>query len=183
MYLFIHQPVVVTCALGSAALACYTDLRSRCIPNWLTGLGAIVGLTVQTHSRGWVGWVDAVSGLVLCGTVFLAFYLAGGMGAGDVKLIAAEGCLLGAQRSIELLLATAIAGGAIAIVLAAKNRCIGRTFKNAVSLLKHHRVMGLKPHSELNLANETALRLPYALAIAAGVVITISVQPSMRWLN
>lgn len=183
MIFFTNQPVVVTCALGSAAVACYTDLRSRCIPNWLTGAVVLLGLTVQTHNRGWEGSMDAVGGLLLCGAAFVVFYLGGGMGAGDVKLIAAEGCLLGAQRSPELLFATALAGGALAFVLAIKKHCLGRTLKNVVSLMEHHRQMGLTPHAELNLRSESALRLPYAIAIAGGVVLTILVQPSSSWFK
>lgn len=183
MYLFIDQPIVVACALGSAALASYTDLRSRRIPNWLTGTVAIVGLAVQTDSRGWAGGIDAISGLLLCGATFLAFYVAGGMGAGDVKLIAAEGCLLGAHRSFELLLGTVIAGGALALVLAAKRRRVKQTFRNVLSLVQHHRQRGFEPHTELNLASASALRLPYALAIATGVVIAVSVHPSMGWVR
>ena len=36
------------------------------------------------------------------------------------------------------------------------------------ALALHHRTMGLTPHAQFNISNEQTLRLPYALAIAAG---------------
>ena len=183
MYLFLDQSVVVPCALGSSALACYTDLQARRIPNWLCGTVLITGFCVQTRNHGWPGSLEALSGLLICGLVFLVFYLAGGTGAGDVKLIAAEGCLLGLHRSFALLLGTVLAGGLLAVVLAVRKRRFGQTLMNVASLVAHHRSMGLQPHREHNLANTSALRLPYALAIAAGVVFTLLVEHPMGWLQ
>lgn len=175
------QLALFDCALGTAALACYTDLRTRCIPNRLTGPMMLCGLALQVYSRGGLGGLDAMAGLLLCGATFLIFHVAGGMGAGDVKLIAAEGCLLGAHRSVLLLLGTAIAGGLFATALAARKRCLRQTLGNAAALARHHQRNGLEPHPELNLANRSALRLPYALAIATGVLITISSEFLTRW--
>ena len=182
MHLPFDEPVVISCAAGSTALACCTDLWSRRIPNWLTGPLVVLGLTVQTYTRGWTGLLDAVLGSLFCGLMFFVFYLAGGMGAGDVKLIAAEGCLLGAHRSPALLLGTVIAGGLFAIVLAAKGRHLTQSLRSVASLVAHHHRMGLVPHAQLSLANKDALRLPYALPVAAGVLVAIFVQPQIGWL-
>ncbi len=179
MGLILEHSALITCALGSSAVACYTDLRSHRIPIWLTGSALLAGLSVQTSSRGWAGILDAVSGLLICGFVFLVFYLAGGMGAGDVKLVAVEGCFLGVHRSPTLLLGTAIAGGLFATFLALKKQRLSQTLRNVAALAAHHRVLGLQPHAELNLDNSTALRLPYALAIASGVVVSLLIQPGV----
>ena len=183
MHFFTDQTIMVTCVLGLTALACYTDLQSHRIPNRLTGAMILLGLSLQTSTYGWAGTLNALGGFSLCGVVFLIFYLAGGMGAGDVKLIAAEGCLLGAHRSFVLLLGTVIAGGLFAAMLAAKKRCLGQTFRNVASLVRYHSQTGLRPHPELNLSNKGALRLPYALAVAAGVMVALFVHPAMRCLQ
>ncbi len=120
--------------------------------------------------------LSSFGSLLLCGTVFLVFYLAGGMGAGDVKLIAAEGCLLGLANAASLLILTALAGGVLAAVYAWKQGQLKQTFVNVATLAIHHSQEGLTPHPELNVQNVQTLRLPYALAIAAGCVLTLSLQ-------
>ena len=50
--------------------------------------------------------------------MFLLFYLAGGMGAGDVKLMAGVSVLVGLSHVGEVLIATALLGGVFAMVLA-----------------------------------------------------------------
>jgi prepilin peptidase CpaA len=50
------------------------------------------------------------------------------------------------------------------------------TFLNLGELITHHRQEGLRPHPELNLANARTLRLPYALAIAGGCILTLCIQ-------
>ena len=114
----------------------------------------------------------AAAGLI-AGAIFLLFFLAGGMGGGDVKLMAAVACLAGTRSVAELLAATAIMGGVFALLLAAYRGRLRETFRNLRSLLTHHRQEGLKPHPELNVTNTYSLRLPYALAIAAGCSITL----------
>jgi prepilin peptidase CpaA len=44
------------------------------------------------------------------------------------------------------------------------------------ALLRHHLALGLTPHPELNVENGAALRLPYAMAIAAGSFLTFYLQ-------
>jgi prepilin peptidase CpaA len=113
-----------------------------------------------------------VGGLI-CGLVFFVFYLAGGMGAGDVKLITAAGCIAGLPLIGHLLLWTALAGGLMAIGLALYRRQLGATLRNLCVIAVHHRTMGLMPHAQFNISNERTLRLPYALAITAGSALTL----------
>jgi prepilin peptidase CpaA len=105
---------------------------------------------------------------MVCGLIFLLFHLAGGMGGGDVKLITAAGCIAGFSMAGPLLILTSLAGGVMAIGFALYHRRFKQTMVNVCTLAVHHRTSGLEPHPELNLDNAQALRLPYALAIAAG---------------
>jgi prepilin peptidase CpaA len=112
--------------------------------------------------------------------VFLIFYLAGGMGAGDVKLIAAVGCLCGLHDVPFLLALTGISGGVMAVCLALAHGRLKQTFLNVVALVSHHGSEGLTPHPELNVRNTSTLRLPYALAIFAGCALTFVLQGVQR---
>jgi prepilin peptidase CpaA len=151
-----------------AGLGAVCDVRTRRIPNWLTGPGILLGLLLHGWLGGWRSLGSAAAGGLLAGTVFLLFYLAGGMGAGDVKLIAAVCCLAGLGAVAGILLRTALLGGLFAVVLAMAHRRLQATFANLGRLMAHHRASGLRPHPELNADNPRTLRLPYGLAIAAG---------------
>jgi prepilin peptidase CpaA len=90
------------------------------------------------------------------------------MGGGDVKLITAAGCSAGLALVGPLLILTSLAGGVMAVGLALYHRRLKQTMLNLYTLAVHHRTVGLAPHPDFNLDNAQALRLPYALAIAAG---------------
>lgn len=73
---------------------------------------------------------------LLCGVIFLIFYLSGGMGAGDVKLIAAVGCIAGLSNSVYLLVLTALAGGVMGIGMALMRGRLRETLFNVAALAK-----------------------------------------------
>lgn len=165
-------------ALSCGLIAAVTDIRSRRIPNLLTAPALLAGLALHALADGWKGFAGSFEALLLCGAVFLLFYLAGAMGAGDVKLIAAEGCLLGLSNTAALLTFTAIAGGVLAVFVAWKHGRLREMTSNVGTLMSHHSQRGLTPHPELNVLNASTLRLPYAIAIVAGVAGTLYLQPS-----
>ena len=162
----------LACGLAGAA----TDLRSRRIPNLLTGPAMLLGLLLHGLAGGWRELLSALAALLVCGFVFLIFHLAGGMGAGDVKLIAAVGSLLGFGAVVPLLVYTALAGGVMALALAVLRGQLQQTLYNVINLVEHHRAHGLQPHPELHVKNAGTLRLPYGVAIAAGTMLAVSLQ-------
>src|ERR1700733_15502199 len=157
------------CASGSAVY----DVASRRIPNFLTLPGLAFGLALHGLLGGWRDSANAALGGLVCGLIFLVFYLAGGMGAGDVKLIAAVGCIAGMPHIVYLLVLTAISGGVMAVVLALARGRLQETIMNVGAIASHHTHQGLQPHPDLNLTNTSTLRLPYALAIAGGSMLTL----------
>jgi prepilin peptidase CpaA len=170
------QTIILCTSVACGLTASVTDARERRIPNWLSAGALLCGLGLHFLSGSWRELGSSVAALLICGVVFLLFYLAGGMGAGDVKLIAAEGALLGLSRVPALLIYTALCGGLLAIVIAAKNGRIRSTAFNVIEITSHHRRHGLARHPELNILNSDSLRLPYALPITAGVILTIWLQ-------
>jgi prepilin peptidase CpaA len=136
-------------------------------------LCAAIG-SIHAVAGGWAGLgSSAIAGLV-AGAIFLIFYLAGGMGAGDVKLMTAVGCMVGTAPLHLVLLSTVIAGAVFAVAVGIYNGRMRETLRNVVELMSHHTEQGLKPHPELNLTNQSALRLPFALPIAAGCLFTLA---------
>jgi prepilin peptidase CpaA len=157
-------------ALLVALLAAAIDVRQRRIPNWLTYPAIGMGVVLRSAFFGWRGLGTALAGCFFAGGIVLVFYAVRAMGAGDVKLLAALGSLLGFHGVIPVLLATAIAGGILALIYAIVRRRVGSTFRNVGSVMLYHSGRGLQAHPEVNLDNPSALRMPYGLAIATGTV-------------
>ena len=108
------NPLLLVCvALGLAATI--EDLWRRLISNTTIIAGLAAGFALQVWFRGWrqgpIGWAaGAAAGLA----VFLIFFLLGGMGGGDIKLMAAFGSCLGAGQVLRAALLAAIAGALLA---------------------------------------------------------------------
>ncbi len=169
----LEQIVFAAGALLCATVASVYDVRERRIPNRLTGPCVAVGLLLHFALSGWSGLASSLLAALAGGGVFLVFFLVGGMGAGDVKLMAAIGSLTGLAPLQLVILATVIAGGIFALVLAGYHGRLRRTFGNVLALVVHHGRQGLAPHPDLNLGNQDALRLPFALPIAAGCMVAL----------
>lgn len=167
------ETLYLVAAAGCALAGAICDLRFRRIPNWLTGTSILIGLALHLGVGGWRSLATAVLAGVVAGGAFLLFYLAGGMGGGDVKLITAVGVCAGLSHVTTILITTALAGGIFAIALALVAGRLKQTLSNVVTLVFHHGSVGLQAHPDLNLQNTRTLRLPYGIAIGAGTAVTL----------
>ena len=84
------------------------DLRERRIPNWLTLSSMFAGMAYHAATGGLQGLIFSIQGLALGFTLLILFYAAGGMGAGDVKLMGAVGSILGPMNVIIAFLYSAV---------------------------------------------------------------------------
>lgn len=167
------EALFMTGALVVAGVGGAADVVTRRIPNWLTYSGMLVGIAGRTMLQGWHGLGSALAGGLIGGGAFLVFFLLHAMGAGDVKLITAIGCLVGPSSSVQIVLATAIAGGIFAIIMAVWQKRLRAVLVNVLDLIKFHAVAGAEMHPSLNLSNPQAARLPYGVAIATGVLYSV----------
>jgi prepilin peptidase CpaA len=136
------------------------DLARRQIANWIPAAALAGGFGWQIGQNGWRGVGYALAGAAAGFTVFLIFYLLGGMGGGDVKLMTGFGALLGAGRLVEAALWTAGVGGVLAVcVIAAKStrRLFSGTGRNQTQ----------------NHEGEEKESIPYAPAITLGVWLSL----------
>ena len=123
--------------------ACWTDLRSRTIPNELNAAVALLALPFW-WATGLSLWPDAALQAAVAGLVFGLFALAfalGAMGGGDVKLVAAVALWLPWQAVLALLVIMSLAGGALTLAMLIRKRLARR---------------------------QEALEIPYGVAIAFG---------------
>jgi prepilin peptidase CpaA len=154
---------IVAVATGAAAVI---DLRTRRVPNVLTASLAAVGLGIAAVGLGRVGLGAAILGALLGLAVMMPGHVFGATGAGDVKLLAAAGALLGPTDTVYAFLYTAIAGGILAVAVAIRRRRLQRTLDAAVRLVS--RRSDAVAEIESPAADN---RFAYAPAIAIGVVL------------
>jgi prepilin peptidase CpaA len=164
-----------TAAVVVALIACVTDVRSRRIPNVLTFGAAAGALGFGLAGGGFAGLGWAAAGWAVGAVLFFPLFALGGLGAGDVKLLAALGAWLGPGLALWVALSAAIAGGPLAVAVALSRGYAGQALGNLWGLLTYWRVSGVRPHPGLTLesAPSTTPRLPYALPIAAGLMVTL----------
>jgi prepilin peptidase CpaA len=148
-------------------LICTTDTLQSRIPNLYNLALAITGFGYQAYSSGVSGIPTALFGLLLGFSLLFPFYLLGGMGAGDVKALAALGALVGPHQILNVFFYMGIAGGILACLHYVFNRNLAKKFLQGLSTLKAfaytREIKLLKPA-----ATGEKLRFPYASAIAFG---------------
>jgi len=108
--------------------------------------------------------------------VYFPLYLLRGMGAGDVKLMAAVGALMGPVNWFWIFVISNILGGVAAIVLLLMKGGLWRTLSNLLYMLKE--LMLLRPpylrREELDLASARSVKMPHGVAIAMGSLIFLA---------
>jgi len=163
----------IVAALAVALTACVTDLRTRRIPNTLTLGAALIAFLFFLATGGARGLGLSAGGWLVGLAVFLPFFLLGGMGAGDVKLVAALGAWLGPGKVVWVALYGGIAGGVLAVIVAASHGYLRQAFWNLGYLLWFWRAGGPRPLAALTLEHAKGPRLAYAVPIAIGMGATL----------
>jgi prepilin peptidase CpaA len=97
--------VVIGCA------AALDDLRRRQVSNWITVPAAAAGLGAWSILAGFSGLLFSIEGLLVGFGSFLLLYIFGGMGGGDLKLMAGFGALLGPSSTLVAVCLSLTAGG------------------------------------------------------------------------
>lgn len=166
-----NEVLFAASALTCATVAACCDVKTRKIPNKLTVPCFMAGLLIHYYAQGWAGLGNSLAAATIAFIIFLMFFLAGGMGGGDVKLIGAVGAIVGLHLLPQILIATALIGGGLAIGMVMLRGQMGATLRNMASIAGHHAEHGLSPHPTLHVRNDSTLRLPYGVAIAAGVLV------------
>lgn len=178
---FSHIAVVKTVLLADLLLGitlgicCYTDLRWRRIPN------AVVLPSIAT-AVAWHFLHDGIDGLIASGwgilfgaaILFLPF-ATGGMGAGDVKLMAAVGAWKGVVFAVYVLLLGALAGGLVALLIVIRHGQIrataGKIWNGIVAImLFRFRLNSFAGHSATH--GEAIVTIPYGALLALGAALT-----------
>jgi len=157
---------------ATLVVASATDLAWARVPNWLSLPAAVTAVCLHARDAGWAGAAFGLEGWFVGLLAFLGFYAAGGMGAGDVKLMAAVGAFVGPSRALGIALWAALAGGVYAVglllYLGARRGVPDwslATVRREIRLL----VLGGAPAGAAE-SLRTAPKIRYAVAVAAGAI-------------
>ena len=149
-------------------LLCRSDWKQRRLPNALT-LGGLVVFSVFRLGAGWECFLDGLFGMLICGGFLLLPVIFRAAGAGDLKMIAACGVIVGMRESLDFLLALALAGLVLVTVMLMIHAADGARLKHYARCLFDWRYDRRAGRAALPSGNEERVRVPFGIAIAAGL--------------
>jgi prepilin peptidase CpaA len=167
-------PLAIAGTASYAVLASWCDVRTRRIPNRLSG-AALVGALVVAETTGGIGLRAALTGLALGAAIMLPPFALGAVGGGDLKFTAVAGAWLGPRLGFQALLVGTALGLVVALASAAVAGRAGEALSGAARL-------AWLLASSLSLidalrGDDAASRLapiPYALPLAGGVLVVLA---------
>jgi prepilin peptidase CpaA len=135
----------------------------------------LLGLTFSVVFRGWAGLGSGGLGLLVGGACLLPVYVLGGMGAGDLKMLAAIGAWVGAWEVFLMFLATALLGGVMGVAVAildarsqGKRSPLIQALSVALITRSNPLQAGPSGSTDDDTQQRSAPKLPYAIPIGLG---------------
>lgn len=176
---FIMPSIIDMTLLAFVCACCAFDVRTRRIPNALSGTAALVGVALNAFYGGMPALLWSIGGIGLMIAILLAPFALGGIGGGDVKMMAAVGAFLGPRLAVLGLTAGMILGG---IVMALHLARLGRLFEKLASLGGMVRsvaitqsVAGLRVSPQ----DRGAVSLPYSVPLGLGTLAAVLVSRAL----
>jgi len=168
------RTIVLFTLLVAAAVS---DVRHQRIPNWLTLSGLAFGLLYSAFVPFWGhhGFLWALAGAGIGFGVLFPMWLLQLTGAGDVKLMAMTGALLGLHAIPLALVGSLSAGGVCALVFALRHGNL-RTMLGNILRMVHLGGMAVAAGVPVRMATTgwgSVGKLPYAVPIAIGTIATV----------
>jgi prepilin peptidase CpaA len=142
------------------------------VPNWITFPLILSGWMVSGFYFGWAGFGWSLVGTVVGLALLLPAYSIGGMGAGDVKLLAGVGAWVGGTATLYAFCVSAIVGGIIAVAMVLWRRDWYYHVSQFWSITNE--ILEIRdPNTLASIAAERKSRmllLPYGIPIAIGTI-------------
>jgi prepilin peptidase CpaA len=156
-----------------AALVIYYDVRYRRIPNAFVVATLISGLTLNLIMGGLNGGLNSLGGCVFAFILMFMLHVFGAMGAGDVKLFAAVGSVIGAQLVLPTFVVVVLTGGLLALITTLRSGIFGTTMHRVLQIF-----VGLLPGWQMpkfSVPADRRFTIPYGVAITIGAIIATAI--------
>jgi prepilin peptidase CpaA len=165
--------VTITLLLPLAAIITYYDVRYRRIPNAFVFATLVSGIAINGIFGGLQGLYASVGGCVLAFGLMFMLHLFGAMGAGDVKLFAAIGAVIGAHLVLPNFLVVVLTGGVLAMISIIRSGRVMTTMNRVLQIL-----VGLLPGwnmPKFAVPADRSHTIPYGVAITVGSIISMAI--------
>ena len=159
--------------ISLAVVITYYDARYRRIPNAFVLATLVAGLAINTIMGGAEGALASLGGCALAFGLMFMLHVFGAMGAGDVKLFAGIGSVLGASLVVPTFLVVVLTGGALAVITMIRAGTVKETMWRVVQTF-----VGLLPGWEMprfSVPAERRYTIPYGVAITVGSLISLAI--------
>ncbi len=152
--------------------AAYIDGKELRVPNWLTYPMFFAGLTYGAVTGGWAGFGDSLIGAAVGLACLMPLYAVGGMGAGDVKLMAGMGAFVGATVTFYAFVVTVVVGAVMALAMVWWSGKFQHHLGNAFTIwFEWTNIRDPRKLSEIAAARKPTMRLlPYGIPICIGSI-------------
>ena len=159
-------------------LASWIDYSQRRVPNWLNGSLILLGFGVQGYFFGTAGLLTGFLGLLTGFGLLIVPWMMHGMGAGDVKLMAAIGVFLGPALTFWSFLAGAVIGGVVAVVMILATGRLHLACANLGIIMNKcmNRANWFSEFGSVDSFGTSTQKLPYGVPLTAGTLIVLGVH-------
>jgi len=155
-------------------VCCVVDIRTRRIPNVLSGGVAVAGIVLNVLFAGWCGLSHSLVGAVAGAAVLFVPFALGGIGGGDVKMAAAVGALLGPSLVLAMLAIGMMTGGVITMAqLALLGRLREKLASTGWMMAAAASTRSLAP-LKMPASDPRAVSLPYSVPLGIGTVAVLA---------
>jgi len=156
-----------------AALITYYDVRYRRIPNVVVLVTLICGMATNGAINGWHGVWSSLAGCLVAFCLMLLPHIFGALGAGDVKLFASVGAVIGAPLVFRTFVVVLITGGVAAVLTTLRAGKLVETLQR-VSFIFGGMLIG-QPVPRLAIPDDRKQTIPYGVAITFGSLISMAI--------
>jgi prepilin peptidase CpaA len=163
--------IAVAFLVPLALVITYYDVRYRRIPNPFVLATLATGLVVNSLGDGLAGALASLGGCALAFALMFVLHVFGAMGAGDVKLFAAIGSVVGASLVLPTFFVVVLVGGVLGVVTMLRSGSVRTTLHNTLMLL-----VGLLPGwtmPRLTVPTDRRKTIPYGVAITFGSLLSL----------
>ena len=159
--------------IALAIIISYYDVRYRRIPNVWVLAALVCGLGINIFFGGLDGLAGSVKGCLLGFGVMLMLHIFGALGAGDVKLFAAIGSIIGVKLVLPTLVVVSLVGGVLAIYTMLRANLVRTTMLRVLQIF-----VGLLPGWQMPrfaVPADKRHTIPYGVAITVGSLISLAI--------
>lgn len=161
----LHDGAWAAATVAALLATIVSDTLYRRIPNLLSLTVWLLGCLFWGTHQGWSGLLVAMEGTLVGGGLLLLLYLLGTIGAGDVKVFAGFGALLGPQQALWGCLYGLLAGGVLSVVAIYAHRMSVSDLRQGFAHLRFG--------AALQRARERGTTVPLGVGLAVGVLLCV----------